>query len=305
MANVQPLVSIGLPVYNGERTIRQALDSLLAQDYQNFELIISDNASTDETQAICREYAAQDQRIRYCRNESNHGSVRNFNRVFELSSGQYFAWAAADDWRASTFITKCAAALEKVPSAVLCYTLVQFVDRDGQNLEIVDPEMYTYRLRPLERLHTVILRLVTDVALYGLIRADALRRTTLQQSCFHSDKSLLYQLSILGDIIKVPEVLHYYRFVEKSMEQRSNMLGMAENLMCRPITPRVSLRNAVIKAILHLPIHPLRKPLLVVDALYCLNRRYRTDLKQEQNAIRHFRYLVAKHWLVGRLGRNG
>lgn len=97
MTDDKPLVSIGMPVYNGERYIRQALDSLLAQDYANFELIISDNVSTDGTQGICLEYAARDERIRYYRNETNLGALRNFNRVFELSSGKYFMWAAHDD----------------------------------------------------------------------------------------------------------------------------------------------------------------------------------------------------------------
>ncbi|MEM4134638.1 MAG: glycosyltransferase, partial [Candidatus Micrarchaeia archaeon] len=79
-----PLVSIGMPVYNGERFIRQALDSLLAQDYENFELIISDNASEDKTPEICLEYAARDKRIRYYRNEKNMGAAWNFKRVFDL-----------------------------------------------------------------------------------------------------------------------------------------------------------------------------------------------------------------------------
>jgi glycosyltransferase involved in cell wall biosynthesis len=109
----KPLVSIGMPVYNGEKYIRQALDSLLAQDYGHFELIISDNASTDGTAEICREYVAKDDRIRYCRNETNLGAVRNFNRVFELSSGKYFMWAATDNMLSSIFISCCFSLLQQ------------------------------------------------------------------------------------------------------------------------------------------------------------------------------------------------
>src|SRR5436190_12174806 len=92
-----PIVSIGLPVFNGERYLRQALDSLLGQDFQDFELIISDNASTDRTAEICRAYVAKDRRIRYYRNESNIGSAPNYRRVFELARGEFFKWCSHDD----------------------------------------------------------------------------------------------------------------------------------------------------------------------------------------------------------------
>lgn len=285
MTDSPPLVSIGMPVYNGEQTIRQALDTLLSQDYENFELIISDNASTDITQTICMEYAARDQRIRYYRNEVNKGSVWNFNRVFELASGKYFTWAAHDDWHTNDFISKCVLSLERNPSAGLCYPLAQFVDKDGRNLKVVDCEINTYRLNRLERLHTVILRLQADTALYGVIRADALRRTSLAQYCFHSDKSLLYQLAILGDIIKVPEVLHYYCFMEKSMEHRIDQQGLKRDLLNQPIAPILSLTIALMQAIVYLPIYPVQKPFLMLDALYCLRRRYRNRINQELHAV--------------------
>src|SRR3954452_21534224 len=107
MSESQPLVSIGLPVYNGEQFIRTALDSLLGQTYQPLELIICDNASTDQTAAICQEYLAKDQRVRYYRNPTNLGAVKNFNRAFELSSGIYFMWAADHDLREPTFVSRC------------------------------------------------------------------------------------------------------------------------------------------------------------------------------------------------------
>jgi glycosyltransferase involved in cell wall biosynthesis len=94
MTSKIPRVSIGLPVFNGEKYLAEALDSILSQTYRDFKLIISDNASTDRTEQICREYAAKDRRIRYYRNEKNIGAPKNFNRVFELSSGKYFRWDA-------------------------------------------------------------------------------------------------------------------------------------------------------------------------------------------------------------------
>ena len=93
-----PRISIGMPVYNGEQFLAGALDSVLTQDFEDFELIISDNASEDGTQKICLDYAARDRRIRYYRNEMNIGGSRNHSRVFELSAAEYFKWAHYDDW---------------------------------------------------------------------------------------------------------------------------------------------------------------------------------------------------------------
>src|SRR3989337_590294 len=117
-----PTVSIGLPVFNGEKYLRQALDSILAQTYQDFELIISDNASTDKTQQICREYVKKDSRIRYYRNKRNLGATRNHNRVFELSCGEYFKWASHDDLLAPEFLSRCVSVLDQDHSIVLCHS---------------------------------------------------------------------------------------------------------------------------------------------------------------------------------------
>src|ERR1700761_38911 len=95
--NSKPLLSIGLFVYNGERYIREAIDSFLSQTFTDFELIISDNASTDATEQICLDYAAKDSRVRYSRNPRNMGAGWNVRRVAELATGKYFRWAACDD----------------------------------------------------------------------------------------------------------------------------------------------------------------------------------------------------------------
>ena len=108
-----PKVSIGMPVYNGEPFIREALDSLLVQTFTDFELIISDNASTDKTEQICREYAAKDKRIRYIRQEINRGAAANFQYVLDEAVGEYFMWAAADDLWDSEFILKLIPLVER------------------------------------------------------------------------------------------------------------------------------------------------------------------------------------------------
>src|SRR4051812_18779949 len=88
----ETLITIGLPCYNSEKYLTQSIESLLKQTYGNFVLIISDNASTDGTEEICRRYAAADARVRYVRNPVNIGMSGNFNRVFSLAETKYFKW---------------------------------------------------------------------------------------------------------------------------------------------------------------------------------------------------------------------
>ena len=131
MPSSNPKVSIGLPVYNGQHYLRQAIESIVNQTYRNFEVIICDNASTDDTPAICAEYAAREPRIRYHRQPQNIGATANFNRTFELASGPYFKWAAHDDVLEPTYLEKCVAVLEQTPDAVLCQSLVKMVTDQG------------------------------------------------------------------------------------------------------------------------------------------------------------------------------
>src|SRR5262245_38883261 len=115
----RPRVSIGLPVYNGERYLAETLNSMLAQTFEDFELIICDNASTDQTEQICRFYAGKDTRICYVRNATNLGAAKNYRRTFELSSGDYFRWANCDDLFAPESLACCVEILDWKPSVVL------------------------------------------------------------------------------------------------------------------------------------------------------------------------------------------
>ena len=127
-----PRVSVGLPVYNGERYLRLAIDSILAQTFEDFELIISDNASTDHTEEICREYAARDPRVIYIRQPRNRGGAWNFNHVVELARGEYLKWAAHDDVLAPTFLKECVAALDRLPGTVLASPRTVKIDESGK-----------------------------------------------------------------------------------------------------------------------------------------------------------------------------
>ena len=124
-------MTVGVPVYNGQRYLARALDSLLAQTFDDFEIVLCDNASEDRTAEICAAYAARDPRIRFHRNPQNLGLVRNFNRTFELAKGTYFKWASHDDWHARESLELTVKALEANPDAALCGTGVSIVDEDG------------------------------------------------------------------------------------------------------------------------------------------------------------------------------
>ena len=222
-----PLVSIGIPVFNAQRYLREALDSLIAQDYENLELVISDNASTDDTAAICREYAARDPRVRYERAEQNQGAVWNFNHVYGLARGRYFMWAAFDDLRAPTYVRRCVERLEAQPSAVLCCTDVRLIDEAGRSLQ-PDPRM---RLaHPVGGSPAARVRALAGanfwVDFYGLIRRETLATTRLAQPIWGFDLLLLLELCLRGDVVVVPEELFAYRiFSDKS--QADLAVGLA------------------------------------------------------------------------------
>jgi glycosyltransferase involved in cell wall biosynthesis len=225
-----PRVSIGLPVFNGEKFLSYAIGSILAQTYRDFELIISDNASTDRTEAICREYAASDRRIRYYRNERNLGAAVNFNRTFELASGEYFKWAAHDDMLAPEYLEQCVAALDAHSDAVLCQTLVHQIGESGESLSIFDSGTPNAdSRRPSVRFAASILTRHHALDVFGVIRAEALAKTHLHLPYAGSDKVLLAELALGRPFTYVKEPLfihrdHPGRFVHRALKDRDETL---------------------------------------------------------------------------------
>jgi glycosyltransferase involved in cell wall biosynthesis len=208
--SASPPLAIGLPVHNGERFLAEALESLLAQTYESFELVVSDNASTDGTEAICRDYAARDERMRYVRREENRGAAWNFNAVVRETSGQYFRWAAADDVSAPTCVERCVAALEDSPRAVLAYPRCALIDEHGAVME----ELSGFDLRqeePYKRLAALVRQVGWGNAAFGVVRRDALMRTRLLGSFPSADFVLFAELAMLGEIHELPEVLFFRR----------------------------------------------------------------------------------------------
>lgn len=206
-----PLVSIGLPVYNGGAHLRAALDSLLSQDYANLELVISDNASNDETREICEEYAAREPRIRYFRNDTNLGAIKNFNRVAQLARGGYFAWASDHDRREPGNVSRCVEVMEADPTVVLCCPQTQWLEADDRPGQVITPRLDTRGLDRVSRFHSVLWGLDYCYQVYGLIRRETLMQTGLFRDCVGPDNVLLAELALLGAFAFVPQTLFYVR----------------------------------------------------------------------------------------------
>ena len=208
-----PKVSIGLPVYNGEKYLRLAVEAILQQDYTDFELIISDNASTDATQEICQELAAKDNRIRYSRNVTNIGASPNMKRVVELSRGEFFALAAHDDLYLPGFLRRCVDVLGEAPAnVVLVSPRAEVIDEEGRSTTMRVERLQTRRRAPHQRAADILRNVQWATAQYGLYRASALRKTRLIDAFPASDYVLLFELAILGEIWEVPETLFQRRY---------------------------------------------------------------------------------------------
>jgi glycosyltransferase involved in cell wall biosynthesis len=210
---IRPTVSIGIPVYNGEKYLRQALDSLLAQTYQDFELVISDNASTDRTGKICEEYRDKDPRIRYYRNQVNAGAPLNFNRVFELSKGEYFKWAAYDDLHGASFLEKCVRVLDQDPSVVLCHSKTGRIDENGTFLGNYDRKSHWEidSEKTSERFRELISIGYPKGIIYGVGRVQAIRKTRLLGTYVGADRNLMAEIGLTGRIVEIPEYLFFRR----------------------------------------------------------------------------------------------
>jgi glycosyltransferase involved in cell wall biosynthesis len=211
-----PRVTLGMPVYNGERFLEETLRALLAQTYTDFEIIISDNASTDATAAVCKRYVAADRRIKYFRETENRGAAWNYNRVVELASGEYFKWAAHDDLITPDYLAKCVAVLDGDPSVVLCCTDDQDIDQHGNEVDARRQSHISGAERGSAPKSSVrFRRLIRDdydcEQVFGLIRLDVLRKTKLILPYTDSDRTLLGELGLYGRLYEIPERLFLHR----------------------------------------------------------------------------------------------
>ncbi|MEJ2601384.1 MAG: glycosyltransferase family 2 protein [Anaerolineales bacterium] len=256
----QPRVSIGLPVFNAEKYLDQAIDSILEQTFTDFELIISDNCSTDRTREICLAYANKDFRIRYFRNEKNLGAAPNFNRVLELSVGEYFKWAACDDIVAPDFLARCIEILDNDSTIVLCYSRAKIIDEIGEFVDDYNPGPDTSSKKPHERFRKLILHPEYATQQMGVIRSSILRQTVLHGSYPSSDEVLLAQLALFGGFFEIPDRLFYYRiYPQQSTQvmktQRERVLFFDTSYSGKVVLPKWQYLFACLKVIHDSPIY--------------------------------------------------
>ena len=206
-----PRLTIGMPVYNGERFIREALDSVLAQTYTDFELLIADNASTDATPEIIAEYAAADPRIRRVRHDRNLGSAGNHNYLLEQTTTPLFKWAASDDLHAPTHVERCIAQLDERPELIGAHTRTMRIDEDSR---LIKPEKYHIHTDGAEahvRFRNVIAKPHSCFQCFAVFRTDVIRQTAGMQAYPGSDRVFLAEIALHGPTAEYPEYLLFRR----------------------------------------------------------------------------------------------
>lgn len=233
MTMSRQLVSIGLPVYNGELFIQRAIDSLLAQDHENLELIISDNNSNDRTQEICMQYAQKDKRVRYYRAIENMGAFWNFNHVFELSGGAYFMWASHDDYWETEYIRACLKAYEISPEIILVSAFCESFDPEGKRDSFLDKGFATIGLSPQERFkkYKRIIHSGHHIGgmFYGIYKKEFLSKVMPMGRIIANDHLVLAALCFEGEFTTVKEKLIFKRDGGASTSHRNNARAQGIN----------------------------------------------------------------------------
>jgi glycosyltransferase involved in cell wall biosynthesis len=227
--NASPRLSIGLPVYNGQRFLEPALACLLAQTFDDFEIIIADNASTDRTPEICESYRRRDLRVRYIRNERNLGAIANFNRVFQLSTAPLFKWAAHDDLYRESYLETCVRLLDEDPDAILAHSNTTFINENGELFPFdhisgcyIDPKTGVRQKADspdigdspvaIRRFRQVLAGARWGTSMFGVVRRKALQQTRLLPNFAGSDRAMLLELALLGRFRSSPDCLFLKRF---------------------------------------------------------------------------------------------
>src|SRR3984957_2472241 len=205
-----PRLTIGLPVYNGANYLTQSLDALLGQSFEDFELIISDNTSTDETPDICHRYEKQDSRVRYVRHPHNIGLAPNHNVTVELARGELFKWASHDDLYARDLLKLCVEALDEYPHVVLAHAWTAIIDGSGTVVQTVEYPLDMANPRAPERFRSALFAPGGDDT-GGVMRTAILRKTPLHGSYHHADRTVIPDVCLYGPFYHVPDWLYFRR----------------------------------------------------------------------------------------------
>jgi len=281
--NKFPKVSIGMPVYNAEKYVKQAIESILAQDYLNIELIIVDNASTDRTKEIIQSFLNLDQRIRFYENDKNIGSMLNFKRTFDLSSGKYFMWASHDDFFLPSYVRKCVQILEHYPKVVLCTSKIVFVDEQNRRLANVEHnELHTFQQDIVKRVQAIVSRFGW-YSIFGVMRREILEKIWLEEKMYGFDVVQLLQISILGEIYQISEYLFFFRERPRTIRDVMVIIDPA-NTNKSNFTPITELTQGLMNAITYSDLDNSTRALLKTEIMLTIitkNVKWRNSLLSE------------------------
>ena len=209
-------VYTGMPVYNGEEYLEQSIRCNLKQTYDDFGLIVADNASTDRTEEICRDIAATEPRLTYIRNPENVGAARNYERCFSPANSEYFRWSNGDDLIEENLIAQCVQVLDQHQDVVLAYGKTRLIDSDGTLIRDYDDNLNLSQERAADRFMACRENIGLSNVLYGLMRREALAKTSLFGNYVASDINLIAELTLYGKFWELPETLFSRRMHEQS-----------------------------------------------------------------------------------------
>ena len=224
-----PKISVGMPVYNGGEWLSEAIDSILGQTFHDFELIIADNASTDNTADICRHYSERDPRIRYYRSARNIGASENYNVVFRYARGRYFKWASANDYCDKTLLMKCADVLDSRPDVVLCYAKTKLIHEPGGEAEDYHDGLDLQDEDACQRFRRFMQNIRLNNAMNGLIRTEVLAGTDLMKKHLSEDINLMAELTLHGKFVEIPEYLFFRRISETCATSMQSQLDVLDH----------------------------------------------------------------------------
>lgn len=284
-------VTVGLPVYNGDPYLEDAIRSILGQTHDDLRLVISDNGSTDATEEICRA-AAADPRVVYERQDENRGAAWNYNRTFALAQGPFFKWAAADDMLAPTCVERLYETLSNAPpSVVMVYPRTMIIAADGNPLREWSDGLEARSQRPQMRFSRVVSNVVLGNAIFGLVRADALARTRGHGNYPSADWVFLSELALLGEIWELPEPLFLRRMHDMTSRAANTDLEQLSawfDPVAAPVTnEKRRLLREYLAAIRHARLSPWERLATLAQFTVAWNRR-------------HSRWY---NWLAARAGR--
>ncbi len=247
-----PLISVGMPVYNEEKYLRESVESILNQDYCNFELIISDNASSDKTEQFCLEFAQKDHRIKYIRNKKNLGTVNNFHQVFKEATGDFFMFAGGHDLWTPDFLSVCLKTLQNSSSAVVSYASTVLIDEFSNQIK---KEISFYDTRGSDIVTQFLYVLWGPMnPVYGLMRMSAMKKVRMNPQFIGGDLIILIELSFLGRFAYNPDVVWYRRMQHGEETQKQKVKRYQNTLFSKSksffdILPYIRIPIELIKAI--------------------------------------------------------